>query len=1411
MRSSKLTTLLTIAAASGIALAMALPSSIAGAAPSRRTAVAMPRAAGAMTRVIVMLRDVASGLAGRSALRSAAVRSEESPLATLLRSRGAKDVTVGRSLPYLVASVTPGQRAALAADPLVAAVEPDSVIPYPTPELPTGLLPAPSSAAGSERPLAPPSICGTAASPEADPEAINVIDAPAAAALGYDGAGVTVAYIADGVNPADADFQRNAAYASAGSPTGSAVLTQVNFTGDPAGTATGGGEAFLDSSSIAAQGNTVYNLNDFVNASHPLTSPCDIKITGAAPGANVIGLDVFSTDHDTTESNFIQAIDYAVSQGVKVINESFGSNDFPDTALDITRIADDDAVAAGVTVVVSSGDAGVTNTLGSPSTDPKLISVGASTTFRAYQQVAYGGINATTPNATDGSWIDNNISGLSSGGFAQSGGNTVDLVAPGDLNWALCDSNNSLFTDCTNDQTPVTGSSIELSGGTSESSPLTAAAAADVIQAYAATHAGSDPTPALVKQILMSTATDVDAPADQQGAGLLNVLAAVKEAASITGTNGTPQGGLLFGPNQINVVQNPGASTSKIVSVTNTGDSSVTVDLSTRALTDQVATQSGSFCLNPSSSSTGACGPPTANTFQIWSGVTEVYQEETFSVPSTTTPSRLNLSADYPDTGQSSLLHVALIDPTGAYAGYSLPQGLADYANIEVANPAAGTWTAVFFTEQNGATTGGVGTSGTIQWQAITSQFAAAGTIKPTSLTIAPGATSTATFTVKSPAVSGDTSQSIVLSTLGGPANTIPVTVRTLVPIAATGGTFSGVLTGGNGRGNPAVMNTYVFKVPSNERDLDVSAKFTDSNDAVVAFLLDPQGEAVASSSSVTLDSTGKNVISTGDVNVYKDAPAPGMWSLVLDWLQPVSGSELSAPFSGAVRFNQVSVSSNLPHSPFAELTQGKKYAFEVTVKNTGLSPEAFFLDPRTSATATVRLADLNGSAQNMSLPLAPGTTFPIYVVPTDTSELKTSLTGNAPVTYDTGYFVGDPDLSPAVAAPGVTKSQSGDTASLDFSVGGEVEAGFWYLNPSEIGPYTGEAPTVTASATFEAVTRAFDPTVAPSTGDLWSAANGLTNTFAPVYVEPGKSATIALSITPTAHPGTRVSGVINLDDVFQANELIGITDTGGDELASLPYSYKVFSPQQGYWLAGDAGHVFHFGAAHNYGSVTHTSSPIVGMAATPDHGGYLLVSAAGRVQTFGDAINRGSLRSAPAAPIVAIAGDASGLGYWLVNADGHVYNFGDAVNRGSEHFGALHETVVGIAATLDGRGYWLVTANGNVLRFGDAHNYGSPKASRLKVSAPLVGIATTPAGMGYYLVGSNGRVYAYGDAKKHGSVSSHALKGLVVGIATPQSGSGYWVFAADGRVFHFGSAESLGELGAKHPPAIASGSSGNS
>jgi len=688
-----------------------------------------PAAGGAPETMIVVLDGSCTAVASNGSA-VAATCAQQQPVFAQLQAAGATVVSTTSLVDTITAKVTPAEAQLLSTFPGVAQVAPDATIPLapaatPAPQFPTIRIPI--GAPGWRNHGGSTPTCGTQSHPELDPEALQTIDEPQALQMGVDGAGVTVAVIAEGIDPSNPDLQRNAAYGTPGTP----VVTQYeDFSGDGTNAVTSGGETYLDVSSIAAQGNEEYNLSQYVNPAQAARLPasgCWIKILGAAPGADVMALNVFSDSNDTTESGFIQAIQYAVDHGAKVINESFGSNNFPDTTLDVTREMDDAAVAAGVTVVVSSGDAGSNSTIGSPATDPNTISVGATTTFRSYSQANYGGFD--NPAVGNGKWADNNISALSSGGFNQAG-NTLDLVAPGDLNWALCSTNPAMYTDCS-DIYGGTDIGIELSGGTSESAPLTSAAAADVIQAYAQTHGGSDPSPALVKEILTSSATDIDAPADEQGAGLLNIFAAVRLAESLPGQVATHHGGfpvlgggLLVGPNQVNFVAPPGTPESQQITLTNTGPFWQHVDLSTRALTREVA-DSGvqTFNMDPSNPTTNDGAMP------IWSGVTEVYQTETFSVPWTYPgePSRLLFSADYQFTGQGSLLHVALFEPDGTYAAYTSPQGLGDYEQTEVTDPMPGTWTALFFTEQDGATAGGVGTSGPIQWDAQTWRYAPAG------------------------------------------------------------------------------------------------------------------------------------------------------------------------------------------------------------------------------------------------------------------------------------------------------------------------------------------------------------------------------------------------------------------------------------------------------------------------------------------------------------------------------------------------------------------------------------------------------------------------------------------------------------------------------------------------------------
>ncbi len=186
-----------------------------------------------------------------------------------------------------------------------------------------------------------------------------------------------------------------------------------------------------------------------------------------------------------------------------------------------------------------------------------------------------------------------------------------------------------------------------------------------------------------------------------------------------------------------------------------------------------------------------------------------------------------------------------------------------------------------------------------------------------------------------------------------------------------------------------------------------------DPNDIVTGYLIDPTGQNLGYSSNVTEDSKG-NPESTQSVDLYHARPAPGTWTVALQWANPVSGLELKEPFTGKIGFGKLPISGNLPSGK--KLANGT-HTFKVKVHNSGKAPEVYFVDPRLHASTTIELPNQNPgvNAAAMTLPLpgsvSGGPPFPFYLVPTETSQISESLTGSAPVDFDSSYFPGDPDI----------------------------------------------------------------------------------------------------------------------------------------------------------------------------------------------------------------------------------------------------------------------------------------------------------------------------------------------------------------------------------------------------------------
>lgn len=356
------------------------------------------------------------------------------------------------------------------------------------------------------------------------------------------------------------------------------------------------------------------------------------------------------------------------------------------------------------------------------------------------------------------------------------------------------------------------------------------------------------------------------------------------------------------------------------------------------------------------------------------------------------------------------------------------------------------------------------------------------------------------------------------------------------------------MLTGGNGRApGEGQVQYYEFSVGKKVTNITANVSLTnDAGNPVGAYLIAPGGD--------TLGYGQNNLLGGTSLTAYTLNPVPGTWTLIVDFAEPVAGDEISQPFTGNIRFNDVSVSApELPDSNGTKLAAGVPVTVPVTVTNNGAAPEAFFVDPRLNSTASIQLTSL---VPNTGLPLPLTVQFePQWIVPTQTSSVSVSANATLPIMFDFSPFPGDPDVASTGSSPGPLCA---DTESASYTAaGGTVTAGGWGSAPSECGPYPTGAPAGTLNyVNMTAQTKQFDPTMTSDTGDFWLASTNPSTPFSPVIVKPGQSAVIDVTITPSGAKNTKVQGTLYVDDFVGGLPVSG--QSAGDELAALPYAYMI-------------------------------------------------------------------------------------------------------------------------------------------------------------------------------------------------------------------------------------------------------------
>jgi hypothetical protein len=438
-----------------------------------------------------------------------------------------------------------------------------------------------------------------------------------------------------------------------------------------------------------------------------------------------------------------------------------------------------------------------------------------------------------------------------------------------------------------------------------------------------------------------------------------------------------------------------------------------------------------------------------------------------------------------------------------------------------------------------------------VQFTWSVENFVKLGTVTPATLTLAPGHSQTITAEFSMPSTPGDVGAAIRFDQSASASSVtlpeIPISLRTLIPTTTTGATFTGTLTGANGRSFAGPTQTLAFNVPSGVSNMSLSLSIADPGYILEGVLVDPNGMELSVQPS--LDPSGNPQFG---LQLFKNNPQAGQWQfvLLLDYFS--SGNQTTLPFTARIGFNGAHiVATGLPDSASVMLSSSLTTTATISLLNTGSVTQQFFADARLTATGVIALpvaaVPNTTCVVSVTLPGACGQ----FVVPPETSTVQFTAKSTVPLNMDAfnaaGFLfgiTGSPDIFAKKTAANTV------TASLTAP---EIPWGIWDVSPSEIGPYgSAGAPTRKVTMTASATTRQFDSGISADSGDIWADDVLGTTTFNPLVLGSGEAGTITLSIKPSASEvGKTVSGFIYVD-TFNPN--VGT----GDEVVQIPYTYTV-------------------------------------------------------------------------------------------------------------------------------------------------------------------------------------------------------------------------------------------------------------